>query len=279
MQLNRRHKVGLFITVVILGAGLLLDVSAKESVGIGLLGLAATWLVGNMNLKKRKAPQADMSQVRETLTEGKATEQAPSPIGGQRTQPSKTVVDTGHTGTWVWLSVSTVGFVALLGLSTFNMTWQSIVGEDEKAGESLGRMLIPLILLGFSARHTWKSLLAKEPENEQVYKRRHRRFNVIAGTCSIVFLFAAIGFGLVAGNRIEKNKRLDATISQIAKLGPKNAELREQIKAILSEDTPTFQDYYLRCMKLESVLNEYDLQRQRLNPLMNAEVVPRLVET
>jgi hypothetical protein len=268
MQLNRRHKAGLFLTVVIVGVALLLDVSAKESVGISLLGLAATWLVGNMSRKKREARQVDTRQKPETLAQEKATEQPFTPVSEQHTELSGTAFHTTHKGAWIWFIVSTVAFVALLGLDTFNMTWQLIVGEDEKAGEDLGRMLILLIILGLSARQTWKSLLSKEPETETLYKRRHLRFNLIAATCSIVFLFSAIAIGVVTGNRIEKNKRLDATISQIAQLGPKNAELREQIKAILAEETPTFQDYYLRCIRLESVLNEYDLQRQRLDPLM-----------
>jgi len=75
---------------------------------------------------------------------------------------------------------------------------------------------------------------------------------------------------VVAGNRIAKNKRLDATFSEITKLGPKGAELRAQIKTIMSEETSTFQDYYLRSLKLEGVLDEYDTQKQRLRPLMDA---------
>jgi len=139
-------------------------------------------------------------------------------------------------------------------------------------------------VLGFSSRRAWSSLLAKEPETNSVYKHRHRRFNVIAGTCSVVLLFAAVGFGVIAGKRIEKNKRLDAILSQITQLAPKNAELRGQIKAIRLQETPTFQDFYFRSLKLESVLDEYDLQRQRLSPLMRSllpEVAdqPKLAET
>jgi hypothetical protein len=45
-SLNRRHQVGLFLVFVVTGIALVRDVSAKETAGIALLGLAATWAVG-----------------------------------------------------------------------------------------------------------------------------------------------------------------------------------------------------------------------------------------
>jgi uncharacterized integral membrane protein len=265
MQLNRRHKVGLFLIIIIVGTGLVLDAGVKESVGIGLLGLAATWLIGSVRLKRKET-----SQIPETPAAAQVPEQALTPKEGQHTETSHAAVRPSHGGSWAWMIVSILIFLVLLGLAIFNMTWQSMAGEAERAGESLGKMLIPLIVLGFAARRTWNSLLSKEPEDNPAYKSRHRRFNAIVGTCSIALLLAALGFGVIAGNRIAKNKRLDATFSEIKKLSPKGAELRAQIKTIMSEETPTFQDYYLRSLKLEGVLDEYYTQQQRLRPLMDA---------
>jgi hypothetical protein len=269
MQINRRHKVGLFLTTVIVGAALLLDVSAKESVGIALLGLAATWLVGNVRLREQESSHHDRQQLPETPPVVDAPEQVVAPSEGGGKELEKSVVPTKPRGSWAWVVISSMSFSVLLSLAIFNLTWQSIVGESEKAGESLGRMLIPLIILGFAARNAWKSLLAKEPGDNPVYQLRHRRFNVIDGICAIALLSFAVGFGTLSGDRIQRNRRMDATVSEIAKLGPKGAELRGQIKAVLSQDTPTFADYYLRCLKLEKVLDEYDLQQQRLRPLLN----------
>ncbi len=268
MSLNRRHKVGLFLTLVIVGAGLLLDVSVKQSIGIGLLGLASTWFVGGVRLNDKKTSAVVASRISGTTAAPPTTE--PEFSGGDGQKANGTVVVATRGGSWAWMILSTLVFVALLALSTFNVTWQSLAGEEEKAGESLGRMLIPLIVVGYGARRAWTSLLAKEPEDNPAYKRRHRRFNLIGGVCSVALLVAAIGFGFVTGDRIKKNKRLDAIVSEIAKLGPTSTELRSQIKAILSEETPTFQDYYLRCMKLEGILDQYDLQQQRVNPLLSA---------
>lgn len=265
MQLNRRHKVGLFLTIVIVGTGLVLDAGAKESVGIGLLRLAATWLIGKVRLKRK-----EKSQIPKTPATGQVPEQALTPKEGQDMETSHAAVRASHRGSWAWMIVSTLIFLVLLGTAMFNMAWQSTAGEAEKAGESLGQMLIPLVVLGFAARRIWNSLLSKEPEDNPVYKSRHRRFYAIAETCGIALLLAALGFGAIAGNRIAKDKRLDATLSEIKKLGPKSAELRAQIKTIMSEKTPTFRDYYLRSLKLEGVLNEYDTQQQRLRPLMDA---------
>jgi hypothetical protein len=48
MTLNWRHKTGLFLTLVAVGIGLFLDASAKQAVGITLLGIAFSWLIGSL---------------------------------------------------------------------------------------------------------------------------------------------------------------------------------------------------------------------------------------
>ena len=48
MTLNWRHKAGLFLTLVAVGCGLFLECSAKQAVGVALIGIAFTWLVGSL---------------------------------------------------------------------------------------------------------------------------------------------------------------------------------------------------------------------------------------
>ena len=48
MKLNWRHKAGLFLTLVAVGCGLFLECSAKQAVGIALLGIAFAWLIGSL---------------------------------------------------------------------------------------------------------------------------------------------------------------------------------------------------------------------------------------
>jgi hypothetical protein len=49
--LNKRHKIGLFLVIVTAGLSLLLEASTRQTAGVILLGLAATWLVGSMALR------------------------------------------------------------------------------------------------------------------------------------------------------------------------------------------------------------------------------------
>ena len=46
--LNRRHKAGLFFVLVAAGLSLFFEASAKQTAGIVLLGLAATWFFGSV---------------------------------------------------------------------------------------------------------------------------------------------------------------------------------------------------------------------------------------
>lgn len=50
-RLNRREKSGVFLVLVAVGSGLILNVSVKHAVGIALLGIAATLLVGGVGLR------------------------------------------------------------------------------------------------------------------------------------------------------------------------------------------------------------------------------------
>jgi hypothetical protein len=45
--MNRRHKAGLFLVLVATGLSLFFEASAKQTAGIIVLGMAATWVVGS----------------------------------------------------------------------------------------------------------------------------------------------------------------------------------------------------------------------------------------
>jgi hypothetical protein len=48
VTLNWRHKFGLILTLVAVGCGLFLDSSIKQTVGIAIVGLAFSWLIGSI---------------------------------------------------------------------------------------------------------------------------------------------------------------------------------------------------------------------------------------
>jgi hypothetical protein len=277
LQLNARHKVGVFLTIVVVGTGLLLDVSAKGAVGIGMLGLAATWLLGGLRLRKQPSSHRTEQQSPQAPPASAASDPAPAAGEGQRQKPV-TLAKSRHP--WAWVILSVAGFSLLLSVSIFNLTWQEVGGQ---VVQPLGGSLVGLIALGAAARSAWKSLLAKEPEDYAVFRRRHQKFNVIGAICAFAMMLSALGFGITAGQRIQRNKRLDSVTAEIERLGPKGAKLREQMKAVLSEDTRTFEAYYLRSLELDKVLDEYDQQQEHLHTLLNtflAEAAdqPKLVE-
>jgi hypothetical protein len=50
-SLNRRHKAGLLLVLAAAGVSLLFEASAKQTAGVILLGLAATWLIGSLSVR------------------------------------------------------------------------------------------------------------------------------------------------------------------------------------------------------------------------------------
>jgi hypothetical protein len=46
IQLNRRHKLILFLTLIAAGASLVMSASLARAVGIALLGAALAWMLG-----------------------------------------------------------------------------------------------------------------------------------------------------------------------------------------------------------------------------------------
>ena len=51
MPLNWGHKAGLFLTLIATSLGLLLELSAKQTAGIALLGVALAWLFGSVAVR------------------------------------------------------------------------------------------------------------------------------------------------------------------------------------------------------------------------------------
>lgn len=49
--LNRRHKAGLFLTLVAAGLCLFFEASAKQTAGIAVLGVAAAWFIGSVSVR------------------------------------------------------------------------------------------------------------------------------------------------------------------------------------------------------------------------------------
>lgn len=51
LNLNSSHKAGLFLVLIAAGGSLLFEASAKQTAGVVLLGLAATWFFGSLAVR------------------------------------------------------------------------------------------------------------------------------------------------------------------------------------------------------------------------------------
>jgi len=72
----------------------------------------------------------------------------------------------------------------------------------EKGANAAGVVwLLALALMAIVFQRQWVALLRLEPENNPVFKRKHRRFQVIAGALVLVVLACAVGFDVLAGEQ------------------------------------------------------------------------------
>lgn len=175
-----------------------------------------------------------------------------------RSPSAAVLVQKGARGPYIWLTLDLLLLTFFLALMLFNLAWQSTSGSLDKAGESMGGALIPVIFLLYGARRAWKSLLKQEPETDSGFKQKHWRFQVIAGTCIVVIMTSAFSYGVFIGPRIEKNTRFKALLGKLTEQAPKNTEFRQRLLAIRSAETPTMEDYYVQCLALETFLDEFE---------------------
>jgi hypothetical protein len=216
---------------------------------------------------------------------GNSASAEPRPHSGTVESPGPAAgVKAGTFWPYTWLTVDLLIVTSLLALMTFNVAWQSISVTAQKAGESVGRSLILLILLLYGAKAAWKSLVGREPESNSHFKHKHREFQVVAGGSITVILIAALSYGVTVGRRIEKNKRVEVLLGQVGQLASKNADFRLRLGAIRSAETPTMRDFYRQCLALEGLMDEFEPHRQK-NQLFSNSVLrevadePKLVPT
>ena len=179
-----------------------------------------------------------------------------------RSPSAAVLVQKGARGPYIWLTLDLLLLTFFLALMLFNLAWQSTSSSPNKAGESIGGALIPVIILLYGARRAWKSLLKQEPETDSGFKQKHWRFQVIAGTCIVVIMTSAFSYGVFIGPRIEKNTRFKALLGKLTEQAPKNTEFRQRLSAIRSAETPTIKDYYAQCLALETLLDEAEPYRK-----------------
>jgi hypothetical protein len=150
--------------------------------------------------------------------------------------------------------------------STAFVLFSNINSSAEQAGESLGKGLIPWIVMITWARSIWRGI--SEREGIAGLQRRQRRFSMIAGTTFAALIIAGVGLGFWNAGRIARADRIHQISAQAADLIAKSQEMAQRLKEIRSRDTPTFDDYRAQCLKMESLLNDSAPVRARLRQML-----------
>ncbi|HEV2382674.1 MAG TPA: hypothetical protein VG206_23140 [Terriglobia bacterium] len=113
---------------------------------------------------------------------------------------------------------------------------------------------------------------AKHTENKDVIlkEKQHRRSRLIRAGLITLATILALGYGVwlaqqlvMVGHRTVREQSIDALIAQSRELAAKNGDFRLRLRAIRSRKTPTMRDFYVQCVALESLLDEYEPYRQK----------------
>lgn len=115
-----------------------------------------------------------------------------------------------------------------------------------------------IVLLAWWPFASWKRILAREPNSEPKYLRRHRRTSAIAGMIFVVVLSLAVTYGIQNGNDVRMNQNITASTTEMNSLATK-------IGTIKQRDLRTADDYIQAYAEIEALLPEYESEIQKLS--------------
>jgi len=164
-------------------------------------------------------------------------------------------------------------FAALLAMNMFTFL-SELDSNPEKAGESVGKSIFPMMFWLVMAFLAWRGIKSREPETEPHFRVRHRRFMIAVSVTSIALFASGIGLGIWNSGRIKTADAIRKISADNADLNAKGAEFRRQLYQIRHRETPTMRDYYDQCAEVEKLLNDYEPNRQRaLDGIHKAEQI------
>jgi hypothetical protein len=163
-------------------------------------------------------------------------------------------------GTYIALGVDAAILSLWLAIVIFNFTWMLYAGRIDELGKSATGSVLVIIVLGIFGSRLWKSILAREPESNPLFKAKHKKFTFVAVACvGTLFAVSVLG-GIIAGPRRAqqeaKNREIGSLMKEFGAQKIKNDAFRKRVTEIRSVHPSTYGEYYQQCLKLEACLDE-----------------------
>jgi len=178
-------------------------------------------------------------------------------------------------GRYVLTVVLATIFGAFVGINVF-VFLSEVDSNPEKAGESLGKSIIPLAFWFAMAVLAWRGIKSREPDSEPRFRLHHRRFKIATSVCVVLIALVGLALGIWNSHRIKTADAIRKLSTDNADIQAKGVEFRRQLSEIRHRDTPTMRDYYDQCTEVERLLDDYEPNRARASSLirMLRQMVP-----
>jgi hypothetical protein len=170
-------------------------------------------------------------------------------------------------GRYALTVVLAIIFGGLLASNLF-VFLSEVDSNPEKAGESVGKSIIPLVFWFAMVALAWRGIKSREPNSESQFRLRHKFFKTATSVLVAVLVLVGLALGIWNSHRIKVVDAIRKMAADNADLQAKGTEFRHQLYQIRHRETPTMQDYYDQCTEVETLLNDYEPIRERASLLI-----------
>lgn len=162
-----------------------------------------------------------------------------------------------------------VCLTAMIAAGVFHLAFATAQGSPAAFGAVNTSLIIGIFGIGMWATRSWSTVRTAEPETDPVFRRKHRAFEMKAGTLILGVIIGVVAIGAYLGVRAGHKAKLDVLSKEMHELGLKSAPTKERFVALTTKTAPGLPEYLQRCEQLEAVLNDYEPALKQMDNLMN----------